>query len=147
MWYLYTLSNNGYVFYVGISTNLLSRYKYHCTSRFETTHKYICTIKQDGRLPELTILNTFPSQMCAESAEIALINHFSSISHKLCNDDRNPAQNRLICSIAATQIKRQPRKYAESIIAEALNTFNKTQNYYADKRNRFFNVGYTTVTC
>lgn len=139
-WYVYTLSHKGNTFYVGITRNLIKRYKCHCTYPYENTHNYIHWIKEAGELPGIHILNCFLTQREAEGAETSLIRHFIHIGNKLCNVDINPPYNRIItCNPypLLNKKKRLKRKYANDIIRKALETSYSIQYFYGSKFNPY----------
>lgn len=89
VWYLYLLTYKGNPFYVGITHDLINRYRSHCRIN------YVLSIMEPGFFPAITILNHFNNEKEAKGAEVALIRYFASINNKLCNSDHNPLQNRI----------------------------------------------------
>lgn len=135
-------------FYVGISRKLAKRYKDHCSFPFERTHCYIHWIKEEGRLPELTILNQFTSHTDAHKAEITLIRFCVSIGHKLRNDDINPVENTIIECIPYPLDKPRRRMingYADIEVKKAFHRYEKFRNFHEEKLFRLRHLGNSAV--
>lgn len=128
---LYTLSDNGKVIYVGITSWLMQRYRQHCTIRWNEIGNYVYWMKHRRCLPDLNIVEVFDSKQEAEYAENVLIEYFVSIDHKLCNNDRNPLYNRYIMCISHEKAPRLGL-YAKNKVNTAINNY-KTRKAHADK--------------
>ena len=132
LWYLYTLSHRGNVFYVGVSQDLLNRYKSHCTEMYGRCYNTIHWIKQDGELPDLNILNSFASIYDAWMAEMSLIRHFVTIKHKLRNIDCNAPFNILIDCIPVKGCNDKVKmkdNYAHAVIKTAFDNYKLLPRY------------------
>jgi len=143
VWYLYTLSKDGTVFYVGITRNVKNRYRGHLSCQDMCTGNTIYWMRQEGSLPGLEIIHCVRTQKEAEIAESAVIRQLCLMGNKLCNVDINPAYNRLIdCypHIPRIRIKRINKNVIPEIISEAKDRFHKLifyQNYEQKDRLQY----------
>lgn len=130
-WYLYTLSDNDGVFYVGITESIWNRYAQHCTINGGICSPHIYWIRLNGELPKLTIINSFQDKFTALNSEDSLIYYFSSINHKLFNIDKNQLKNQRIHCIPDYSIKYKRLKpnVFKNICKDALIEFEKRQIY------------------
>lgn len=147
IWHIYTLSDNGNVFYVGISKDVSKRYRYHIGCNDLCTCNIIYWIRRDGRLPTLELLNTARSQKEAEIAETAVIRQLYTMGNKLSNVDINPQQNRIItCSPYPSheRLKRvNPREVKEQIRQAKDRFYKLIFSYSHDQKDRLQYMGYT----
>src|ERR1039457_2305380 len=88
-WYLYALTNNDVVFYIGISRFPQERFKQHCGSGDICTSNYVYWMKYNNIMPSILLVDTFNNQRIAELAERSLIRYHALITHKLCNEAKN----------------------------------------------------------
>lgn len=144
LYYLYTLSYKGDIFYVGISKDPEARYKQHCGyigNAGLSPSEFIHWIIENNELPNLTIVNHFNAKSAALIAEYSLIKYFVSINHKLCNLDPNPIYNqRITCRPPYnSRRKRQPNNYTK-FIKDILIKYHKEN----DHQHRYHYMGNTT---
>jgi predicted GIY-YIG superfamily endonuclease len=127
IYYLYTLSHNNKVFYIGITKQLELRYQQHCTGSPGTpTCEYIYWIIQDGERPDMNIINHYGTKGAALLAEYTLLRYFISISHKVCNRYPNPICNRIItCRPPYTNRKHISKNNYTIFISEKLKSYHK----------------------
>lgn len=127
--YLYALSHNGYVFYIGISRHPHARYMQHCTQGQNYTwdvYNYIYWILEAGELPDIHIIDHYENKYDAEEAENLLIRHYSALKHKLCNGDKNPPCNRLITCIPDNPKSRRNKIGYADFVRDRINEHHKT---------------------
>ena len=85
LYFVYCLSHNGNIFYVGMTKNVLSRYKTHLSNtRPSPLRDYIKSILEAGELPTLTVV-TYQRYIEAESIEATLIKCMSIGGQRLFN--------------------------------------------------------------
>jgi hypothetical protein len=130
-WYLYTLSDKGKVFYVGMSAYPASRYQQHCTNTACCrAYHYIHWMLERGEYPDMNIVWHFNSRADARFAEEVLVRQFASMGHKLCNTDYNPIYNVLITCIPNTKRKRHKSGYSDFVR-------DKLKKYQDNERDEF----------
>lgn len=137
IWYIYTLSHNGSVFYVGISKNVGKRFRGHLSCQDMCTGDKIYWIRHAGELPTLEILNAVRTQREAEGIETSIIRHLCIMHNKLCNVDINPNYNRLItCNPNPNKERliRIKKGVIDEIIRGAKDRFHKLTFYYYNER-------------
>lgn len=83
-YFVYTLSYNGNIFYIGCCKDIVKRYTQHLNNKKGNLAAYITSIKETGNLPELNVI-TFRPQIEAHSVEETLIKCVSVGGHKLFN--------------------------------------------------------------
>lgn len=91
--YVYGLTDNGKVFYVGITKWVPIRYKQHFSELL--CGNYIMHMRIKGEYPGLIIYGVFEILDQVESVEHSLIWHFSQNGNKLCNHHQNPIINKI----------------------------------------------------
>lgn len=84
-YFVYTLSYNDHVFYIGCCQDVVRRYSQHLNKKNGPMASHINTIKNKGHLPTLNII-TFRPEIEARSVEEALIKCLSIGGHKLFNN-------------------------------------------------------------
>lgn len=150
LWYIYTLSDNGKVFYVGISKNINQRYRNHLSTQDLCTGNIIYWMRRDDKLPGLEILSATNGQKSAAIAETAIIRQLCIMGNKLCNVDINPIYNRIItCNPYPNRerLKRIDKSIVPSILSDAYDRYHKLSFYYNyEQRNRLQYMGYAAIT-
>ncbi len=115
MYCVYHLSYNGYVFYIGISAQPAIRYYQHACCADSCTAGYVHKLRVANQLPDFNIIY-IGDHHDAISYETNLIKACAVISHKLCNFDLNPVNNRLIVPFDWNNRIKYPRKtYTKNI--------------------------------
>ena len=85
LYFVYCLSHNGNIFYIGRTKNVLSRYKSHLNNKRPShLRDYIKSILEAGELPTLTVI-TYQRYIEAESVEETLIKCMSIGGQRLFN--------------------------------------------------------------
>lgn len=85
MRFVYTLTDNGRVFYVGCTKDIHKRYLQHCgTNVLSETYRYIQNVMIEGRMPQIHIIHYLPANE-AHFKEAALICLFIGCGQTLCN--------------------------------------------------------------
>ena len=84
--FVYSLSHNGQVFYIGCTKDIHKRYKQHIKHTWQPTAnaKYIADLLQQGIFPEINIIDYLP-ECEAMVKEIVLIKMFNKAGQKLTN--------------------------------------------------------------
>lgn len=86
--FVYSLLDNGSVFYIGCAKDVLARYKQHINLYGGTDgapmRLYLKEMIDDGRIPELEIIDYLPSKE-ALKLEAQAVSIFSRSGHKLIN--------------------------------------------------------------
>lgn len=135
--YLYTLSYNGYVFYIGISYYPSARYRQHCTKGQNhdwDVYNYIYWILESNCLPDIHIIDHYTSAKEAEKYERLLIRNYVVMHHKLCNNDHNPISNKLItCIPDKLKSTRNKVGFAEFVYIKIKEHHNKYGKKYKPK--------------
>jgi predicted GIY-YIG superfamily endonuclease len=145
-WYLYALTNNDVVFYIGISRFPQERFKQHCGSGDICTSNYVYWMKYNNIMPSILLVDTFNNQRIAELAERSLIRYHALIKHKLCNEEFNPIRNRFINCIPEKRerLKRFKDGYSSILIKEAKNKMDKLE--YSKFYKEFYAPQYREYT-
>lgn len=95
MYYVYSLSFDGIVFYIGCSKHPFKRFKEHATGNDLATFKVIYNKAKAGVMPVINILHHCDNKNEAFKRERFLIRFHCSINHKLSNTDYNRMDNLL----------------------------------------------------
>lgn len=103
--YVYTLSFEGNIFYIGSTKHPSQRLQEHLYCQDLCTGRLMHWIRYMGKTPDVKLV--FSSTDCNEVAayEYKLIYHYRDIRHPLCNVDGNRPQN----VIQMPSIKDMPR--------------------------------------
>jgi predicted GIY-YIG superfamily endonuclease len=127
--FVYGLTDNGKIFYVGITDYIRFRYKQHF-SDWLTCGKYIYQMRLKGEYPEVVLFGIFDYTDQAEAAEHSVIRCLSYLGNKLCNNHQNP-HNNMIKQEAYfdTKPKRMPHLLAKSIIEKCISDYNKFRKW------------------
>ncbi len=92
---VYTLIDNGRVFYIGCTKNIHNRYIQHLRGDIiNATYFYIQDMLVNSQMPEIKIVACLPENE-AYFREAQLIVTFRDCGHQLCNDVRNSYFNKL----------------------------------------------------
>lgn len=103
--FVYSLIDNGRVFYIGCTTDLSKRYAQHCTVQAKSkTYLYIQNMLLKGRLPDIKLIACLEIG-AAYAKEAQLIIAFRESGHKLINEVRNSTINTLDVLINDFKIK------------------------------------------
>lgn len=123
--YVYGLTNNDVVFYVGISGWPLFRYSQHFTDGL--CRNYIYWMRKESNYPGIVIFGIFDKYPQAEAVEHSLICHFARIGNKLCNNNQNPYFNRIIQCIPDKwdKLPKMPPKLSTNILNKAIESYYK----------------------
>jgi predicted GIY-YIG superfamily endonuclease len=110
MYFVYLLSFDGNVFYVGMSKSISYRYRTHYQTSISTPFKYINEILNTQK----KYMDITPIAYCdkykAENIEIAMITYFAKKGNKLTNRMHNPSANRIITEWNRNHYNRHRRK-------------------------------------
>jgi len=131
MRFIYSLSDKGRVFYVGMTKDLHKRYTWHCnaSSCSFNTYKYIHVMLKKGRLPTIHIIDYLPYEL-AGRREAEIIQLFATAGHSLTNDTFN--YNKLVTSIPLpvtqrkTPFKRGQLDYIKEMQEQYIEHYNYT---------------------
>lgn len=148
MWYIYTLSYKQKVFYVGITTDPVMRFRQHTNAgNGVATFEYMYWIIERGEISHLNI-NIISHTLSKEHACVAeegIIRFLSSMGNKLCNNDYNKIENVLITCIPPhgarirkkipSHIRNVKKEYHEQILA-SYKRYSHTKSLYENKRNQ-----------
>jgi predicted GIY-YIG superfamily endonuclease len=87
MYSIYTLNcpKSGWVKYVGVTTDLGNRYSSHVTRRNTNKTEWVDSLKKDGLMPVMKVLETTENKDLAYNKEIQYISLFKSIGYPLFN--------------------------------------------------------------
>lgn|SRR5574341_1116310 len=86
MYFVYSLSCEGYVFYIGMTNDLATRYKSHLCSKNNTrVSKHIQILNEANKIIHLTIIAHLPRSE-AQKREQETIYLFSQAGHCILND-------------------------------------------------------------
>ncbi len=120
MYYVYELSYNGKVFYVGCSKHPYQRYKEHCTNvGIQYTYSFIHAILEAGDMPTIEIIFHSVNKSDAISKEHETIYNYIEIGNKLCNRDKNAPHNTIYMDYVY-----KVKKFYSSKISNVLEYFN-----------------------
>lgn len=140
IYYVYSLSYEGYIFYIGISSQPVIRYSQHVCCTDYCTAGYISVIRMECILPEFNIIY-IGDKTEAVLYELCLINYCIALNHLLCNCDLNPINNRLCIPFNFVNRPQYPRKQYSKKIRTYCNE--KKKEY---ESNRYFNLDNTAIT-
>lgn len=87
MKFIYSLSNDNCVFYIGCTKDISKRYLEHCKSTSDVGN-YIQHMFVNNKWPKITIIDYLPDDK-ASFKEAELITLFISCGHYLCNGTHN----------------------------------------------------------
>lgn len=122
--FVYGLTRDNHVFYVGITGFLLWRYKQHFA--IYPCSQYIMQMREKGEYPGIRIFGIYDNNSEAQAAEHSLIRCLSLMGNKLLNYHQNPHLNKLEYDYVAptNKIKNMPRKVLLDIYNKALTDYN-----------------------
>lgn len=139
VFYVYSLSDNGRVFYIGISRQPAMRYSEHACCADTCTAGYVSVMRMNGILPDFNII--YIGDKCiSHMIERCLIEWHVSLNNKLCNYEHNTLSNRI--NIPFNWNDRPKYKRLE---------YNKRiRNYCNEKKkeyesNRYLSLDYTAI--
>jgi predicted GIY-YIG superfamily endonuclease len=122
--FVYGLTDNGTIFYVGITDYVVARYQQHY-SDWLICAAYIHQMRMREEYPGIVILGVFDTKREAEVAEHSIIRCLSFIGNKLCNNSQNPHENKIIINTPCTGTpKRRPQGLAVQLFTDALKDYN-----------------------
>lgn len=125
MYYVYQLSFEGIIFYIGSTNRPLLRYKEHTNCTDAQTTPVIHWIIVNNKLPDFKIIYHCGDRMTAVKYEYALIQQFIDNKYKLSNNDRNTDANRLdLPVIGYSPRPKLKRNYAKHI-QDYINEYNR----------------------
>lgn len=126
---VYGLMDGDYVFYVGITVFLRSRYQQHYSEG--PACKYIYNMRREGRHPGIIIFGVFDIYGQAEAAEHSLIRMYAAQKHKLCNYHQNPQSNQLILPRPEVEKlnKKRPSKLLGNLVKKAMEDYQEFRNW------------------
>lgn len=108
MRFVYSLSNDNCVFYIGCTRDISKRYKEHCQSHNDVgnyiQYMFIC-----NKWPAITIIDYLPDDK-AYFKEAELINLFISCGHYLCNGTHNTYNTSIKPEKPAFRLKKKIKK-------------------------------------
>jgi len=85
--YVYSLLNNGNVFYIGCTNNLIRRYKQHLADLQidYPLKKHLLTLVNSGYYPDMNIIDYLPEKE-ALKLEFEIVMQFGKAGHHIFND-------------------------------------------------------------
>lgn len=92
-WYVYSLSYQGIVFYIGSTKQPYKRYKEHYSLTHSNTTGIIYLIREKKEYIDFEILFISEDKDQAIRAEYTIIREFAAKKHALCNKDGNTYDN------------------------------------------------------
>lgn len=127
--YVYGLTDNNNVFYIGITSYITFRYKQHFSEHL--CSNYIANMKIKGHYPGIMIFGAFTVFGQAEAAEHSLIRAFYLMGHKLCNYHQNPKDNiiKRIPIDSNIKLNRMPQNLHKQIISEAIEHYKQFRSW------------------
>lgn len=139
IYYVYSLSHKGSVFYIGISSQPSIRYSQHACCTDSCTAGFIHAMRINHSLPDLNII--YVGDKCtAQMFERCLINWHASLNNKLCNYEHNPVPNRLIITFDWNNRTKYKRLEYNKRIRKYCNE--KKKEY---ESNRYLSVDYPAI--
>lgn len=93
MYYVYTLSFEGSIFYIGSTQYPNQRLQEHLCCQDLCTGKMMHFIRYMGKTPDIKLVFHSGNYTEVLEHEYRLITHYRDIRHPLCNNDGNRQQN------------------------------------------------------
>lgn len=113
-YFVYTLSYDGNVFYIGCCKDIVKRYAQHINKKDGAMAEYITGIKAKGHLPDLNII-TFRPELESRSVEESLIKCISIGGHRLFNLVHYRPANKPICDKRKKDVYKMLAKEQEEL--------------------------------
>lgn len=115
MWYVYELSVEGIIFYIGVTHNPFTRYMQHARSNDVSTHKVTHWILIHNKQLDFKILFHADNVDEALNYEKTTILSYFNSKHKLCNVDYNIGNTLDLPIIGFSPKKRLNKQYVNNI--------------------------------
>lgn len=118
MQFIYSLVDNGTVFYIGRTANVALRYKQHLNIKTKGhTNAYIAEMLKSNRLPEIIVIYYLPVHE-AEIKEKELISLFSMAGHTIVNKQHHKFSKNAITDIsniksAISSLKKAEKEFVQ----------------------------------
>lgn len=139
MYFIYQLLHKEKVFYIGLTTNVIVRYKTHCACGFSTTRHFINEILIKDELPDCKIMHHFNDKEVAINKEKELIMDYSTNGYDLINLGGNKNYDKDIAKTLKKQLANRIKPkggYANNIV-EYVNNYIEINNLGIPKYKKF----------
>lgn len=127
MYYVYELSFDGIIFYIGSTNQPLIRYQQHVSCTDGATHKVIYWIIINNKWPTFKILQHYDNKRDAVNYEYQLLSEYNKLKYKLANIDGNNGNVLDMPIVSFSPKPRFKRNYANPV-KEYINNYKLTNN-------------------
>ncbi len=123
MYYVYSLSYDGIVFYIGCTKHPFKRFKEHATGNDHCTSAVVYPNVLKGLMPSISILHHCNNRPEAFERERFLIKLYSKLNRRLTNKDYNTLNNTILGEIRSHSSNSERYKFDYTAVEFYINTY------------------------